>query len=224
MAFYSTSADDYSRRREAEDRERELYTEHQPHGDQARSPVYSPPLDKPPIPTGWVPQWDEQYQRWFYHDTTTGRSQWEAPGYEAALPDRGVGGVGAYQGGYRTGGEHGYGYGCAEEEKKKKSSSGHGGMLLGAAGGLAAGALLSNALHDDSDEYRSYPQGAPVQAPAYAESVSSSDRESLEEARQEYAEALDDARSSSASSSDHERLEEAREEYYSEEEEAYGSD
>ena len=77
---------------------------------------------------------------------------------------------------------------------------------------------------DADDNYRSYPQGPPVQAPAYADSVGSSDRESLEEARQEYAEALDDARSSSASSDDRERLEEAREEYYSEEEEAYGSD
>jgi hypothetical protein len=42
---------------------------------------------------------------------------------------------GAYQA-YGGGGEYG--------DKKK---SGYGGMLLGAAGGLAAGALLSNALH-----------------------------------------------------------------------------
>ena len=114
-------------------------------------------------------------------------------------------------------------------------------MLLGAAGGLAAGALIANAfdgiltrdpticsmltgLPDDSNEYHSYRQGAPVQAPPYAGSVSDGDRESVEEAREEYEEALDDARSSSASSSDHERLEEAREEYYSEQEEAYGSD
>lgn len=78
--------------------------------------------------------------------------------------------------------------------------------------------LSTNA--DDDDDYRSYSQGAP----AYAGSVDSSDRESLEEARRDYAEALDDARSSSASGSDREELEEAREEYYSEEEDAYGSD
>ena len=83
---------------------------------------------------------------------------------------------------------------------------------------------LTKRTDDGDDDYRSYPQGAPVQAPAYADSVGSSDRESLEDARREYAEALDDARSSSASSEDRERLEEAREEYYSEEEDAYGSD
>jgi hypothetical protein len=79
-------------------------------------------------------------------------------------------------------------------------------MLLGAAGGLAAGALISSALHGmslpcggylcilttaaDDGDYRSYSSGAPIQAPAYADSVSSSDRESLDEARREYAEAL----------------------------------
>ncbi|KAJ9151652.1 hypothetical protein NKR19_g4785 [Coniochaeta hoffmannii] len=190
-----------------------------PPKEQRPAPVYSPPSDKPPIPAGWVPQWDEHYQRWFYHDTTTGRSQWEAPGYILPRPLM-PGEEGDYRDG--AGGYHAYAGGTEHSDKQK---SGHGGILLGAAGGLAAGALLSNALHDDADDnYRSYPQGPPVQAPAYADSVGSSDRESLEEARQEYAEALDDARSSSASSDDRERLEEAREEYYSEEEEAYGSD
>jgi hypothetical protein len=180
-----------------------------------------------------VPQWDDHYQRWFYHDTTTGRSQWEAPGYLPRRPSipgadgRSYDGAGVY---------HAYGVGDYSDKQK----SGHGNMLLGAAGGLAAGALISSALHGmslpcggylcilttaaDDGDYRSYSSGAPIQAPAYADSVSSSDRESLDEARREYAEALDDARSSSASSSDRERLEEAREEYYSEEDDAYGSD
>ena len=56
------------------------------------------------------------------------------------------------------------------------------------------------------------------------EYLSHSDRESVEEAREEYLEALDDARSSSASSSDRERVEEAREEYEEEYEEAYYDD
>ncbi|KAI0880309.1 uncharacterized protein GGS22DRAFT_86189 [Annulohypoxylon maeteangense] len=46
-------------------------------------PTYSPPPDKPPIPSGWVPQYDQQYQRWYYYEQATGRSQWEAPGYHA---------------------------------------------------------------------------------------------------------------------------------------------
>jgi hypothetical protein len=90
-----------------------------------------------------VPQWDAHYQRWYYHDTTTGCSQWEAPGYISPRPvmpgagDRSVDEGGAYPG-YGEGGRYGYG---------EKQKSGHGGMLLGATGGLAAGALISNALH-----------------------------------------------------------------------------
>ncbi|KAH8905721.1 hypothetical protein BR93DRAFT_959431 [Coniochaeta sp. PMI_546] len=249
MSFYSNPSSEFdgtrvgSRRGEDEgysgySGRRDLYPSSQPYGESYSStqyqspppkdratgsgPVYSPPSDKPPIPAGWVPQWDEHYQRWFYHDTATGHSQWEAPGYIPPRPPmpgaegRSVDDGGAY---------HSYGGGGGGEYSEKKKS-GHGGMLLGAAGGLAAGALIANALHDsaDDDDYRSYSHGAPLEPPAYAGSVSSSDRESLEEARQEYAEALDDARSSSADSSDRERLEEAREEYYSEEEDAYGSD
>ena len=56
---------------------------------------------------------------------------------------------------------------------------------------------------------------------AYGEEIDSSDRESLQEARDDYEEALEDAASSSASSSDHEEVEEAREEYEEEYEEAY---
>ncbi|KAL2163181.1 hypothetical protein VTH06DRAFT_5237, partial [Thermothelomyces fergusii] len=45
-------------------------------------PPYNPPADKPPIPSGWKPCWDDHYQRWFYVEEHSGRSQWEAPGYE----------------------------------------------------------------------------------------------------------------------------------------------
>ncbi|KAK8145965.1 hypothetical protein G3M48_003788 [Beauveria asiatica] len=70
---------------------------------------------------------------------------------------------------------------------------------------------------------------APIPAvlPAHdidGDSVSSSDREEVEEARARYEEALRDAASSSASSSDLEELEEAREEYEEAYEETYGGD
>lgn len=55
-------------------------------------------------------------------------------------------------------------------------------------------------------------------------SVSSSDREEVEEARERYEEALRDADSSSASSSDREEVEEARQEYEEAYEETYGGD
>ncbi|RKU48518.1 hypothetical protein DL546_006622 [Coniochaeta pulveracea] len=194
------------------------------------TPTYSPPADRPPIPQGWVPEWDHRYQRWYYYDTTTGRSQWEAPGYGQPLEDRGaqpqaahtqyVGGGGQYDGHYSSHGDGQYGYG---EEKK---SRGHAGMILGAAGGLVAGAVIADALDNSDDEgYRAAPPPPPPVPQEYypppPADLSESDRESLKEAREDYEEALDDARSSSASSSDQEELEEAQEEYYEELEEAY---
>jgi hypothetical protein len=52
---------------------------------------------------------------------------------------------GTDSGGYDgSGSQHGYG---GQNDYTHKQKSSHGGMLLGAAGGLAAGALLSNALN-----------------------------------------------------------------------------
>ncbi|KAK2040525.1 hypothetical protein LZ31DRAFT_40601 [Colletotrichum somersetense] len=143
----------------------------------------------------------------------------------------------------QQGGTNPYG----EKDKKKSNSSG---MLLGAAGGLAVGAvggaLIANALDDSDDEHKAaaaasapQPQYGGYQDPyadpnmppavlpptdADGSSVSSSDREDVQEAREEYEKALADAADSDASSSDHERLEEAREEYEEEYEETYGDD
>lgn len=208
--------------------------------------MYFPPQDKPPIPSGWVPEWDQQYQRWYYHDTTTGRSKWEAPGYVQKHDERGVDSAlayGNYSGGdshYSGDGGHYSGHGGGEygykEEKREKKSSGYGGMMLGAAGGLVAGAVIADALgkfasviavgscHADFNPDDSEDEGHPAPPPvpqSYPADLSESDRESIASAREEYQEALDDARSSSASSSDREELEEAREEYYEEVEEAY---
>lgn len=65
------------------------------------------------------------------------------------------------------------------------------------------------------------PPGVLPPTDADGNSISSSDREDVQEARADYEEALADANDSDASSSDHERLEEAREEYEEEVEEAY---
>ncbi|KAL6813138.1 hypothetical protein GGI42DRAFT_349272 [Trichoderma sp. SZMC 28013] len=46
-------------------------------------PTYQPPSDKPPIPQGWIPLFDQSRQRWYYANTETGLTQWEAPGYIA---------------------------------------------------------------------------------------------------------------------------------------------
>ncbi|RYP07008.1 hypothetical protein DL764_002831 [Monosporascus ibericus] len=189
----------------------------------AVGPVYSPPPNKPPIPVGWIPQYDPRYQRWYYAEEATGRTQWEAPEYRPPGPDRR---------GYGSQEQHGYGAHGGYENSDRAHRQGHGssGAMLGAAaGGVAAGAiggaLLANAL--DEEHHQTYAAPAPVYDPAYnaeGEYVDQSDRESVAEARAEYEEALEAAADSSASSSEQEEVEEAYEDYQEEYEEAYGDD
>ncbi|RYP32897.1 hypothetical protein DL767_004987 [Monosporascus sp. MG133] len=195
----------------------------------AVGPVYSPPPNKPPIPVGWIPQYDPRYQRWYYAEEATGRTQWEAPGYRPPGPDRRE---------YGSQEQHGYGTHGGYENSDRAHGKEHGssGAMLGAAaGGVAAGAiggaLLANALDEEHHQTYAadpgYAAPAPVYEPAYnaeGEYVDQSDRESLAEARAEYEEALEAAADSSASSSEQEELEEAYEDYQEECEEAYGDD
>ncbi|KAF7534092.1 hypothetical protein G7054_g6518 [Neopestalotiopsis clavispora] len=241
----------------------ELYSStpaQQRYGGQSQAPEYPPPQDKPPIPRGWISKWDQRYQHWYYVEEATGRSQWEAPGFDATRPPMPGADSRAHQPSYGGGvlppngyGASGHGDGCggyvgeqrgdSYEPEKEKNSSNKSGMLLGVAGGLAVGAvggaLLNEALDDSSDDDHQAPLPAPVyvveaaSTPVYAESPreyyapppgDESDRESFEEAREDYIEALEDAASSSASSSEREELEEAREEYREKYEEYYGED
>lgn len=130
-----------------------------------QDPIYEHPSGKPPLPSGWIPQWDRQYQRWYYAEEATGRTQWEAPGARGS-ESRGWGPSGddgnvshggpGYDGyGHESGQSAGHydargsGYGQYPsegrgehyesgpvKEKKKKDNT-----LLYAAGGLAAGAI-----------------------------------------------------------------------------------
>ncbi|KAI1333216.1 hypothetical protein F5Y16DRAFT_6517 [Xylariaceae sp. FL0255] len=111
-------------------------------------PIYSPPPGKPPLPKGWIPQYDRKYQRWYYADETTGRTQWEAPGQQQGMDSRGWSTAGTpVPTNYESEEYRGRDY----EEKKKKDHT-----LLAAAGGVAAGAiggaLLAHALDDDSSD------------------------------------------------------------------------
>lgn len=131
----------------------------------SQDPVYEHPSGKPPLPSGWIPQWDRQYQRWYYAEEATGRTQWEAPGAHGS-DSRGWGSSGdhanvshggpgysgyGHESGHNTGHyeTHGSGHGQYPseghgeyyedghvKEKKKKDNT-----LLYAAGGLAAGAI-----------------------------------------------------------------------------------
>lgn len=268
-------------------------------------PSYQPPSDKPPLPEGWKALFDQNYQRWYYLETATGKTQWEAPpppppppapisrpgedasrgysDYSQQSSQSGYGGQGyggpqyGNQGGYggpndgsRAGpggyggapmyGQQGSGGNNPYPQGGENKSSSKSGMLMGAAGGLVvgglAGAALNSALSDDKPDqevhnnyYGAPPaaQVAPAPAPgiddsytapheeggvdhppaflpatdADGNSVSSSDREEVQEARAEYEDALAAAADSDASSSDHEAAREAYEEYQERYEEVY---
>lgn len=168
----------------------------------------------PSLPPGWAALWDPAGQRWAYLELSNSRVIWTVPTYPS-IPEhgdaaRGYGdGQGGYGGGYggqggEYGGQGGYG-GYGEQghgdnkDTEKDGKDGKKDMIIGAAAGVAVGAiggaLIANALHDDGD----------------GSSVSSSDRENVEEARKDYEEARKE-------------YEEARQEYEEAYEEAYGSD
>lgn len=131
--------------------------------------MYSPPQDKPSLPSGWIPQWDSHYQRWYYAEEATGRTQWEAPGARNS-GNRGWGGShggeaghGAYDayGGHQGSGHDSYDHGHDSHGYDDRGSSSHDyhgeyhddghkkdkndkkkdHTLLYAAGGLAVGAV-----------------------------------------------------------------------------------
>ncbi|KAK5106089.1 hypothetical protein LTS08_000205 [Lithohypha guttulata] len=233
------------------------------YGGPPPSQGYGPPAAEPDLPPGWIKQWDQNSQRYYYLEQATGRSQWEPPSMSYMSMDQSRG-YGAPAG--QTYPPHGYGQGFSQHGQGYPApgglahSGGHGyppgatgsgeksnkGALLAAgAGGLAVGGLAGAALagDDSDDEHRqsapagygaapsgygtdpSYGYGAPppmtdAQALEHNSDVSSSRRESLEEARKEYEQAQQDAADSDASSSDHEEAREAREEYQEEIEEA----
>ncbi|KAH8884093.1 hypothetical protein GQ53DRAFT_752407 [Thozetella sp. PMI_491] len=102
-------------------------------------PVYSPPADKPPIPAGWTPEWDDRYQRWYYVHEASGRSQWVAPGYTPSprlIADSGV----AYPSHTRPP--------RGKNRSSREKKHGLGGVLLGVVGGLAAVAVGGALLHE----------------------------------------------------------------------------
>lgn len=112
------------------------------------------------MPPGWIQQWDQNSQRWYYVEQATGRTQWDPPknlppGPYAPPPagapyvppaghdERGLFG--------NTGGHQGHDYtkaGAATNEKEKKKDKGHSTMMLAGAGvaGVAAGAWIGHEL------------------------------------------------------------------------------
>lgn len=60
----------------------------------APPPQHSGPPGQPPLPHGWIAQFDQNSQRWYYVEQATGRTQWDPPqqphgGYGAPPPPPG---------------------------------------------------------------------------------------------------------------------------------------
>ncbi|RMZ67410.1 WW Rsp5 WWP [Pyrenophora seminiperda CCB06] len=183
----------------------------------------------PPMPPGWTQQWDQNSQRWFYIEQATGRTQWDPPSNLPPGPyaPPAVGAPYVTPAGHderalfgNTGGHQGHDYtatGKATNEAEKKKGFSPGMLAAAGVGGIAAGAFIGHQLTDnssDDEKHQSYAPpssdpyqdhsafGGPPPVPTHDEdgsSISSSDRESLEEkrqnlieAQQEYQEALEE--------------------------------
>ncbi|KAI0588610.1 PAT1 multi-domain protein [Pyrenophora tritici-repentis] len=182
------------------------YPQQQPYG-QAPTPV-GPPAPygaPPPMPPGWTQQWDQNSQRWFYIEQATGRTQWDPPSNLPPGPyaPPAVGAPYMAPAGHDeralfgdTGGHQGHDYtatGKATNEAEKKKGYSTGMMAAAGIGGIAAGAFIGHQLDNPYDNHPAFEEPPPV--PTHDEdgsSISSSDRESLEEKRQELIEAQEE--------------------------------
>ncbi|KAG8526272.1 uncharacterized protein KY384_000265 [Bacidia gigantensis] len=108
------------------------------------------PQGGPQLPPGWVAQFDQNSQRWYYLEQATGRTQWDPPSFYPSQPPPGSGAPHGAQAPPSQGAQYGGVYPASGEEKKeekkdKKDKSGRN-IALGAAGGLAAGGALGYAM------------------------------------------------------------------------------
>lgn len=104
------------------------------------------PPGMPPLPQGWIAQYDYASKRYYYAEQATGRTQWEPPTISAmSYPGDPSGYYGAAAGKAAPGALPGAGLGAAaaagqkgaNAHKAKKPMN----TLLAGAGGLAIGAI-----------------------------------------------------------------------------------
>ncbi|CZT16324.1 uncharacterized protein RCC_02166 [Ramularia collo-cygni] len=79
----------------------------------APPPSHANPPAQPPLPPGWITQFDQNSQRWYFVEQATGRTQWDPPAFshggyappptgpsDAYTSDRGHGGAPGAAGGF----------------------------------------------------------------------------------------------------------------------------
>ncbi|KAF2140547.1 uncharacterized protein K452DRAFT_299293 [Aplosporella prunicola CBS 121167] len=188
----------------------------------APPPPPPPAHEPAPLPQGWFSSWDSRRNRAYYFEPGSGRTQWEQPGgpqgypgeaprsdfyqeYGHAMPPTGYGQQGGYgQPGYpppegsHADNSRAY-YGDVEQKEKKKEGHGMGTVLAAGAVGIAGGALVGAAIAHDSDSDEEHRAPPPPPSGDYypdetrsGSSVSSSDKEELEERREELEEAQEE--------------------------------
>ncbi|CAK7270801.1 hypothetical protein SEPCBS119000_004275 [Sporothrix epigloea] len=109
-------------------------------------PKYTTPQGRPQLSNSWTPVFSNAYGRWYYVNKSTGRTQWEAPGFELSR-DRGA----TLDKGHRQVPQsrsiHGKSHGKSHVNNRDRiGASSITGILLGAAGGIAAGTLAAKAM------------------------------------------------------------------------------
>ncbi|KIX06797.1 uncharacterized protein Z518_04773 [Rhinocladiella mackenziei CBS 650.93] len=200
---------------------------------------YDLPPSSPQLPPGWISQWEPNTQRHYYLEQTTGRTQYEPPSWGGAPSSGGLGFHQNYGGAMPAAppmGGHGehtrvY-YGAPGHGHEENQGSGIGNMVVAGVGGAALGVLAANVLSDGDSHPAAatapagngaLPPAAPTEPPLeYNPELSSSQRSSLQEGREDLEEAKAEvAEESDPSSSDIEELQEAQEEYASEVESAH---
>ncbi|PKX93405.1 WW domain protein [Aspergillus novofumigatus IBT 16806] len=129
----------------------------------ARSLRPSTPNPPPPLPHGWVQEWEPSLRRAYFVETATGRSQWETPMQDSEHA-RGLGGPPPESAGYyasppppppQDGGYYPPAGQYPPPEEKKKSS-GVGKIIAGGVAGVALGAagmaLWEHEKREDEEE------------------------------------------------------------------------
>ncbi|KAL8858804.1 MAG: hypothetical protein Q9178_004721 [Gyalolechia marmorata] len=205
------------------------YSQHQSHS--APPPSHGTSTSLPPLPQGWIAQWDQNSQRYYYLEPATGRTQWELPqpshggfappgappmnshGYDSHGQHAAPGGYYSQETKHIVEDTHGGGHKEVIEKKEKKS--GNTSMLAAGAGGLAigavGGAMVGHAMADDSDEEGHH--GAYQQQPSYGQQPDYYEEPAPPGPRPAPLEPPPPGDQDSVSSSDHEDLAEARENY-----------
>ncbi|KAI4270796.1 MAG: hypothetical protein LQ337_006464, partial [Flavoplaca oasis] len=109
------------------------YGQHQSYG--GPPPSHAPTTTAgPTLPPGWIAQWDQNSQRWYYLEQATGRTQWDLPqpshaGYPPPQAPHSSFAPGPPMGGhgYDSHGQHGAQGGYYSQETKNVYEDSHGG-------------------------------------------------------------------------------------------------